>query len=181
MHTMPDGNMAPQKSWWGRNWKWVVPVGCLGPLLACGCFGAIAFFAASSAIKSTGAYMEAVSVALANPEVQETLGSPIETGMMQGSVKTDDTGGTASFTLPLDGPKADGTLRVVASKQGDKWSFEVLQVEVPGRPPIDLTAQGDGGGTQELAPPTPDEAPPMDEGAPPADEGPGEGDSDIDL
>ena len=33
----------PQKSWFGRNWKWVVPVGCLTPILVCGGFFTLIF------------------------------------------------------------------------------------------------------------------------------------------
>jgi hypothetical protein len=145
MNTSPEGNMAPQRGWWSRNWKWVVPVGCLGVLASCGCLGAIAFFAATSAIKSTTAYVQAVQVVMTDPEVQEALGSPIETGMLQGSVKTENDQGSADFTIPLDGPKADGTLRVKATKAGGDWNFHVLQVEVPGRAPIDLVGKLGGG------------------------------------
>jgi hypothetical protein len=181
MNMTPEGNVAPRRGWWSRNWKWVIPVGCLGILASCGCLGAIAFFAASSAIKSTAAYGQAVLIATTDAEVVEVLGSPIDTGILQGSVKTENDSGSANFTIPLDGPKADGTLRVQATRNGGEWDFTVLQVEVPGRPPIDLKDKVGGGAQRELAPPTPDAPPPaMDEGVP-AEDGQGDGKSDIDL
>ncbi|WP_225411100.1 cytochrome c oxidase assembly factor 1 family protein [Stigmatella hybrida] len=165
MNTMPEGNMAPRQGWWGRNWKWVVPVGCLTPVLMCGCFGALGLYFISSAIKSSDAYQQAVALVSENPEVQEVLGTPIEFGFPRGSVNTDSGEGRASLNIPVEGPKASGTLRVEALSVGGTWTFERLEVEVPGREPIPL-----------MEPPMDDELPPglealPDEEAPPMDLG----------
>ncbi|HEV2762364.1 MAG TPA: hypothetical protein VGV38_05155, partial [Pyrinomonadaceae bacterium] len=46
----------PRKNWWGRNWKWVVPTGCLGLLVGVGLFVAAIVFIALSAVKATEVY-----------------------------------------------------------------------------------------------------------------------------
>lgn len=133
--------MVPPQSWWGRNWKWLVPTGCLGMLLSCGCLGALIFGFTWQTLRGTGVFVEAVTQAKQSPEVRQALGEPIEPGMMlQGSIHTSNDQGSASFTVPLKGPKAEGTLEVDAYKrgEGDDWTFTTLRVEVPGRPPIDL-------------------------------------------
>lgn len=135
--------MAPQPSWWSRNWKWVVPSGCLGLLLSCGCLGALLFGVTWQALRSTGVFVEAVTQAKQSPEVRQALGEPIEAGMVpQGSIEshTEDGAqrGSANFSVPLKGPRADGTLYVEAYQNGDKWTFTTLTVEIPGRPSIDL-------------------------------------------
>jgi hypothetical protein len=80
-----------------------------------------------------------VALAKQSPEVQQALGQPIEAGLMiQGNIHSSGDQGSADVSLPLKGPKAEGTLRVEAYKNGDTWKFTVLQVEVPGQPPIDL-------------------------------------------
>lgn len=189
MNTSPEGNMAPRRGWWSRNWKWVVPTGCLGILASCGCLGAVVYFAVTSVIKNTHAYAEGLQAALTDPQVQEALGTPIEPGMPQGSVKAENDTGSADFTIPLDGPKADGTLRVRATKSGETWAFQTLQVDVPGQAPINLLGKIGGGDGSEppgrALPPPEDPQPGTDEAPPPAEEGEerqeGEGKTDINL
>jgi hypothetical protein len=162
MNSMPEGQMAPQPGWWSRNWKWVVPVGCLTPVLMCGCFGALGLYFVTSAIKSSDAYQQAVALVSENPEVQLALGTPIEFGFPRGSMNTDSGQGRASLNIPVEGPRASGTLRVEALSLGGEWTFERLEVEVPGREPIPLL---------EPEPPMDEELPPGLE-ALPNEEGP---------
>ena len=65
----PPQYMQPQRSWWSRNWKWVVPVGCLVvllPILALGGFigGILAIVFGS--IKSTDVGQEAIRRSISN-------------------------------------------------------------------------------------------------------------------
>ncbi|MDC0709912.1 cytochrome c oxidase assembly factor 1 family protein [Stigmatella sp. ncwal1] len=191
MNTTPEGNMAPRQGWWSRNWKWVVPVGCLTPVLMCGCFGALVFYFVTSTIKSTDAYQQAVTLVSANPEVQEALGTPIDFGWPRGSVNATNGEGRASVSVPVEGPKGSGTLRLEAVSEGENWTFDLLQVEVPGRPAIDLMDQVGGRPEPELEPlpddeppPTMDEEmlPPEEEVLPPSEEeAPAKKGSEIDL
>jgi Cytochrome oxidase complex assembly protein 1 len=143
MDMMPEGEMAPQRSWWSRNWKWVVPSGCLGLLLSCGCLGAVIFGVAFQSLRSAGVVVEAVAMAKQSPEVRQALGEEIKAGMLvSGSLQSSNDRGSADITIPLDGSKADGTLHVEAYKDGEEWKFTQLLVEVPGRPPIDLLGGG---------------------------------------
>jgi hypothetical protein len=191
----PDGNLAPQRGWWSRNWKWVVPVGCLGMLASCGCLVAVIVGVVFGAIKNTGAYTEAVALAMSDSEVQAVLGTKIETGFPQGSVNSNNGHSTADISISLDGDKADGVLRVEAVNNGGGWNYSVLQVEVPGRQPIDLRDKVGGGIREDLAPPNPDapDAPPLPDTPPTPDtdgdeppepedaEQPQDGDTDIKL
>ena len=128
-----------QQSWFQRNWKWLLPVGCGLPVLCCGVFGAATIFGASAAMKSSEVYAEALGKALANPEVREALGEPITPGLMpQGSVETKNGKGTAELGIPLSGPKGKGTLSLKATKgSSGTWTFSQLEVEV-GAKRIDL-------------------------------------------
>ena len=143
MNTMPEGQLVPQRGWWSRNWKWVVPTGCLGMLLSCGCLGALLFGLTWQTLRGTGVFVEAVAQAKQSPEVRQALGEPIEAGMMlQGTIQSHNDRGSARFSVPLKGSKAEGTLHVEAYKNGDDWKFTTLEVEVPGRPSIDLLGGG---------------------------------------
>ena len=128
---------APPRSWWSRNWKWVVPVGCLVlllPLLAfAGFLGAILAVVFGS-IKSTDVYKEALDSARSHPAVVEALGQPVEDGwFMSGSINTSGPSGSADIAIPIHGPKGEGKLYAVASKSAGEWEYQTLEVEVEGR------------------------------------------------
>ncbi len=170
----PEGNMAPQRGWWSRNWKWAAPVGCLGLIGSCGCLTVALIALGFASAKNSTPYEQALSIARSDSEVQATLGPPIESSWsMQSSVHLGDGQSTAEFSVPLHGTKKDGVLHIQATKSGKEWEYQVLQVEVPGQEPIDLTDKVNGGTRRELAPPTPDEPPSKkdDEEAPPPNDG----------
>lgn len=128
---------APPRSWWSRNWKWVVPVGCLVlllPILAfAGFLGALLAIVFGS-IKSMDVYEQAIALAKSSPAVIEALGQPVEEGwMVGGQVKTSGPSGSASISVPLEGPKGEGTLYAIAFKNAGRWEYQTLEVAVEGR------------------------------------------------
>jgi TonB family protein len=160
-----------QKGCLGRNWKWMLPVGCLGLILIVVAFVAVIFFVAMSAVKSSEVYSYALEKAKANPEVIAELGEPIKDGwLVQGSVETSGGVGHAKFQIPINGPKKSGTIYAEASKDpatsgsGD-WYYTTLEVGVEGRPGrIKLTEEdsltpptedGDSDETDDIEPPPP--------------------------
>jgi cytochrome oxidase complex assembly protein 1 len=123
-----------KKSWWSRNWKWFVPIGCLG-LLVIG-VGVIVLFVSIifGALKSSDAYTQALAKARANPAVISELGQPIEPGwLVSGSVNVSGPSGNADLSIPVSGPKKSGTIYVVARKSAGEWQFNRLEVDVEGR------------------------------------------------
>src|SRR3954471_19428256 len=95
-----------QKGCLGRNWKWMLPVGCLGLILAgVALIGGI-IFVAMSAIKSSEVYQGALKVAQTHPASVERLGQPVKDGwLVQGNINVDASGGNANFEVPVSGPK----------------------------------------------------------------------------
>ncbi|MCC6335874.1 MAG: hypothetical protein IT380_18025 [Myxococcales bacterium] len=187
------GAPAQQPGWFSRNWKWLAGVGCLSLFLCCGIFGAVTWFTAKKVIEGSPVFAEALQKANLNPEVTAALGSPITPGgMVQGAVKDSGGTGTASLTVPIEGPKGKGTLYAEATKSAGKWNFTSLKADVGGKsvdllttPPMKDLLPGGGAppGSEprppgdELIPgedaPVPDEAPPEDE-APSDDQGSGD-------
>lgn len=173
MTPSPEAPVQPQ-GWFQRNWKWLIPVGCGLPMLCCGVIGAATFFGATTAMKSSEVYAEALSKALTNPEVRAALGEPITPGLMpQGSVQTKNGVGTASLRSSLEGPKGKATLTLEAKKTGDRWIYSELRVDV-GSKRIDLLGSGPTDAPElppipeeldaEEPPAEPDEPPPDDQG-----------------
>ena len=185
MDTMPEGSLVPQRGWWSRNWKWVVPVGCLGTLASCGCLGAAIVVMGLSSLTKLGAYTEAVAIATSDAEVRRELGTPIDTGWPRQSSVSSNNGRTqARFSIPLDGPQADGTLHVDAEKEDDsEWRYRTLDVELENGTRIDLRDDAPPGEplpspTQPVPPEPPFGAEPPGRGE---EEPPSEGESDIEL
>ena len=119
-----------QKSWWGRNWPWVLPVGgCLTViLLFVFGIGAI-FFGVTKALKNSTPYEYAVDLASNHSDVMEVLGSPVETdGMLSGNISLNNDGGDVDFTIPLRGPNGKGSLVVKGEKIDGEWIYEKLYV-----------------------------------------------------
>src|SRR5215216_3117419 len=122
-----------QKGCLGRNWKWMLPVGCLGLILAGVLLIGGIIFVAMSALKSSEVYQGALKVAQAHPAVAERLGQPVEDGwLVKGNVKLDASGGSANLEIPLSGPKNTGTLFVTAVSPEGTWMYERLDLSVGG-------------------------------------------------
>lgn len=124
--------MEEQKSWFKRNWIWVVPgCGCLGLILVV-VFGlGAAFFGVKSVFESSSPYKHAVELAKTNPEIVELLGEPIETdGMMNGNISVQNDSGSANFSVPLKGPNGKATLVVLAERFDGEWVYEGLYVTI---------------------------------------------------
>jgi len=153
-----------QQGCWGRNWKWLVPTGCLGLIVLVVAAVAAIFFFAMSAVKSSEVYQRALEKARNDQAVNAMLGQPVSDGLLvQGSIETTMRGeGHAKFQVPLSGPKNSGTLYVVALKVrdlygDDDWHFETLEVEVTGKPGRINLLQGteETDGDESVPPPPP--------------------------
>jgi Cytochrome oxidase complex assembly protein 1 len=121
----------PRSNWFGRNWKWVVPVGCLLPVLLVGGCALVVFFLATGMMKQSDAYKIALARAQANSAVIEAIGSPIsQTGIVSGNSNVNGPTGEANLSSPLSGPKGKATLYVDAKKWADQWFFQTMVVKI---------------------------------------------------
>lgn len=138
-------NPSENRSWWSRNWKWVVPVGCLLPLLLLAGFVGSIFMVASTAMKTADVYKDALVRAQADPAVVAALGTPITTGFFtSGSINSSGPTGNAAISIPLSGPKGKATIHLEAEKSGGEWTFSTLVVEVENpQQRIDLLADNE--------------------------------------
>lgn len=123
----------------GRNWKWMVPVGCLGLVLGLAALIAGIFFFAMSAVKSSDVYRGALGVVQTHPAAKERLGEPIKDGwFVKGNIKFDAGGGSANFDVPVSGPEKAGTLFVRAVSPEGAWMYERLDLAVEGGETVSL-------------------------------------------
>lgn len=134
-----------QKGCLGRNWKWMLPVGCLGLILGLVALVGGIFFVAMSAMKSSEVYQGALRIAQASPQAVERLGEPIKDGwLVKGNVSLAGDRGNANLDIPVSGPKRSGTLRVSATTQGGEWTYQRLDLEVEGGDTVSLLERSAG-------------------------------------
>ncbi len=121
-----------KKSWWKRNWKWVVPTGgCLGLIALVLIFAGSLFFGISSMMSDSEAQKAGMAAAKENTQLIELLGEPIEdNGMTSGSFNTSNGLKSADINIPIKGPKGEAVIRVVGSGVGDTWDFTTMQVYI---------------------------------------------------
>jgi len=126
-------NSPENKGWFGRNWKWFVPVGCLSiVLMAVVLVAAVVYFIFGS-LKSSYVYQEAMTKTRSNAAVIRELGEPIEPGwLISGNITVTESSGNADLSIPVSGPKKSGTVYVVAEKKMGKWDINGLEVAVKG-------------------------------------------------
>ena len=121
----------PERTWWSRNWKWVVPAGCLTPVLVCGGFVALILTLVFGMIKSSPPYTESLAAVKANAEAQQELGNPIEPGFfVTGGIETSGDSGDADITYAVSGPNGSGTVHAVADKAAGQWTFTTLELAI---------------------------------------------------
>ncbi|WP_442264626.1 cytochrome c oxidase assembly factor Coa1 family protein [Tenacibaculum sp. ZS6-P6] len=126
-------NERSQKSWLGRNWPWVLPVGCCS-----GClimilvfvfgFGAVIFGVVNEFVDSSP-LDEVTEIAKQNRRVAELLGNDIESkGFPNGNISIKNDGGEVDFSIQIVGEKGEGTLVVKGIRVDKKWVYEDLYV-----------------------------------------------------
>lgn len=123
------GNHVAKQGWFSRNWKWAVPLGCLGTMVMFVGFIAAIFMVVMAAMRTSDAYQIAMSRARQHPAVIDALGEPIEVGwFVSGNINVSGAAGEADLSVPLNGPRGSGTLYIVADKVAGEWIFERMEV-----------------------------------------------------
>lgn len=140
---MPPYPIVPQpapKSWLARNWKWLL-AGAFLMFLVLAVGGVMAIF---GAMRSSDVAKESVLRAQANSLVVQGLGSPIKEGwFVSGSINVSTGSGNADLSIPISGPKGEGTVYVTAQKGAGEWTYTQMLAAVPGsNDRIDLLAGG---------------------------------------
>lgn len=119
-----------QKSWFSRNWPWVVPLGgCLSVILLIVVFAGSLIFGVSKVMENSTPFEDALSLAQENPAVIDYFGEPLETdGMFRGNLNFQNDEGEVDLSVPIKGSKKSGTLEVKGTKKNGVWNYELLQL-----------------------------------------------------
>ena len=137
-----DQEIRPRRSWWGRNWKWFLPVTIITPLLMCGGFVGLLVALVFGVLRNSVAYQEAVAAARREPAVVAAIGAPIEEGLPMGNIEVSGGSGYADLRIPISGPQGSATIYVAAERWSGEWYFDTLEVKLHGQDRwIDLLAE----------------------------------------
>jgi hypothetical protein len=129
--THPPSTQEKSQTWWQRNWKWFVPVACLGFLALFAAFAMLMITIVFGMVKSSDVYKDALARAQTHPAVVKALGSPIKAGIfVMGSINVSGPSGQADLAIPISGPNGKGTIYARASKSAGRWTFSQLAVEI---------------------------------------------------
>ena len=122
---------APRPSWWSRNWKWFLPVGCLLPMLICGGIIAAIVFGVMGALKSAEPYVKSIEMVQNDPAAQAALGSPINAGFtISGEISVSNGDGDCDISYPVTGPNGTGTVAVEATRVAGVWSYDLVTLTI---------------------------------------------------
>ncbi|AUC83097.1 cytochrome c oxidase assembly factor Coa1 family protein [Lacinutrix sp. Bg11-31] len=122
-----------QKSWFSRNWGWLLGGGCLSIIVVVVLVIVGAFYKISNSISGSEPYTYAFSQAIENQEVIGFLGEPIESdGMGSTSYKNTNGKSTVSLTIPIKGSIDEGEIIVEAEKINNEWAYNTLYVKIDG-------------------------------------------------
>ena len=84
--------------------------------------------------RSSDVYVGAMEQLRENPAAIAILGEPIEDGWLpQGSLNISGPSGNADLAIEVSGPKAAGTLYIVATMKAGMWTYETLTLSVDGK------------------------------------------------
>jgi hypothetical protein len=138
---MAEGN--DRSSWFHRNWKWALPLGCLSTLGLFIAFAAGIVFFVFGLMARSDVYAHALERARSNSSVVEALGEPIEPGWyLTGSIHVNGPSGNANIAIPISGSRGAGTVYAIATKHAGAWKYELLEVALAsGGERIDLRGE----------------------------------------
>ncbi|OAB80026.1 cytochrome c oxidase assembly factor Coa1 family protein [Cochleicola gelatinilyticus] len=119
-----------RKSWFNRNWKWVVPTGgCLALIIFAIVFVGSIFFGVTSLLSDSQANIDAMERVRSNELVINRIGEPIESnGSNGGSINYENGYSSANITIPIKGPKGEAVIRVEGGGIEKTWTYEKMEV-----------------------------------------------------
>lgn len=124
-----------QRSWFSKNWPWVLPIGCCSGcllvfLLFIGGIGATVL-SVFSEMKNASPIEEVLIIANNNPKAKEILGTDIVSeGFPSGNISFNNDDGEVAFTILIRGSKDEGILSVDGIRVDEKWVYEDLYITI---------------------------------------------------
>ncbi|PKG42537.1 cytochrome c oxidase assembly factor Coa1 family protein [Psychroflexus sp. MES1-P1E] len=142
-----NNELIEQKSWWKRNWKWLVPVS--GIMI----ISLVIFFSTgmggiatdlAQAYADTELYENALERAKSDERVTELLGEiePIDKmAIMEGQVEFSNENKTVNSTIRIVGDKGKARMDISADRIKNKWNYTKIKVRIKNPPELKQTIE----------------------------------------
>jgi hypothetical protein len=126
MYPQPTpASIEPERSWMGKHPALIIGVAVIVVLAG---LGAAIVYMAFSMMSNSGPAQLAFDTASRSPALAQRLGAPLKKGrMVSGNISVSGPSGQAELSMPISGPKGEGTLYLQAHKQADLWQLDMLQ------------------------------------------------------
>ena len=132
-----DNELIENKSFWGKNRKWVLPTSILlffigiGLVIQLSVDSNVADFA--QAYSDNSLYEKALEKVKLNQRVKETLGE-IETieklAILEGNTKYSNNNTSVETTIRIKGTKGKGKMDISAQKNGTEWEYKKIIIRI---------------------------------------------------
>jgi hypothetical protein len=135
-----NNELIDQKSWWKRNWKWLVPLSgiiliSLGIFFSSGMDGIATDLV--QAYADTELYDNALEKAKSDERVTELLGEikPIDQlAILEGHVEYSNDNKTVNSSIRIIGNKGKGSLDISADRMNNEWNYTKINVRIKNPP-----------------------------------------------
>ena len=135
-----NNELIEQKSWWKRNWKWLIPVSgimiiSLVIFFSSGMAGVGANLA--QAYSDTELYENALEKVKSDQKVNELLGEiePIDKlAILEGAIQYTNNNQTVNSTIRLKGTKGKAKLDISADRINNEWNYTKINVRIKNPP-----------------------------------------------
>lgn len=131
-----NNELIEQKSWWKRNWKWLVPV--IGIIL----ISMATFFSSGmdgvatdliQAYADTELYENALEKVKSDPRAIELLGEiePIDKlAILEGSVGYSDDNNNVNSSIRVVGTKRKAIMDISADRIDNAWTYKKINIRI---------------------------------------------------
>jgi len=97
---------------------------CLIPLVFAMIFGI------NKMIKDSDPYKMSFEMTATDPEISNSIGTPVESGFVTGNLQTSGPDGQANLSYEIEGPNGAATVFVHSTMDMGKWSINCLEVQM---------------------------------------------------
>ena len=136
-----------QKSWWKRNWKWLVPIS--GIIM----ISVVVFFTSgmdgiatdlAQAYVDTELYQNALEKAKSDQKVKELLGEiePIDKlAILEGQVQYSNNNKTVNSSIRIICEKGKARMDIIADRINNEWNYKTINVRIKNPPELKQTIE----------------------------------------
>ena len=130
-----NNELIPEKNWFTRNWKWLVP--SLLFLILCGAILSLISIGNTTdviqAYSDNSLYEKAIEKAKTNQRVLEVIGEiePIDKlAILEGTAIYSNNNNSIETSIRIKGTKGKGKMDIVADKNGTEWIYKKINIRI---------------------------------------------------